>query len=185
MMRLGLILCGLALLGGCATSAAPPADHAEPGDGLSRLRWMLGRWEGDGFLRQAGAVVSPVRTEWEIQERFGGRFLELAFTHHLPEGETDHWAGYFTWDAAAGEYTTIWVNVASGYLFRERGTLSPEGDVLTLDSTHEGAEGAVVSMRSVFTRVGAGAFRVQDTMTRPGADPEVTFSFSLHRRPGN
>ena len=185
MVRLGLILCGLAVLGGCATRAASVSDRAEPADALARLRWMIGRWEGEGFLRQAGAVISPVRTEWEIQERFSGRFLELAFTHHLPTGETDHWAGYFTWDAVAHEYTTIWVNVVNGYQFRERGTLNSDGDVLTLDSTHEGAEGASVTMRSVFTRLGPDAFRVQDTMTPPGADPAVTFSFSLNRQPKN
>lgn len=149
---------------------------------MNRLAWMIGLWEGEGFLRSGGALISPVRTEWEVREAFGGRYIEMAFTHHLPSGETDDWVGYFTWDTPAGQYATIWVNVGNGYQFRERGTLDDAGTVLTLDSTHAGEGGASIAMRSVFTRMDADAFRVEDTMSPPGAEPVVTFSFSLTRR---
>jgi len=202
MIRIACVLGGMVMISGCAAhghhgEAPAPPVRSIPGAGpytpeeltelhsaIDRIGWLVGRWQGEGFVNGTapGSTPLPIRTEWEIRRQYDGRFLVLSFTNTRESGRRDHWAGYFTFDVAADAYTTVWVNAGNGYQFQERGALSGDGGMLTLVSKQEGPTGEALTVRSVFRRSGSDGFTVEDTTEGAGVQPVVTFSFSVHRR---
>lgn len=99
--------------GGSLTAAeAPvPAPAADPVlDAMARVRFLLGRWEGEGRMRMGPGEPKPTQVTEHVYEKVGGRVIVLEGHGTTPGAEgappvTVHQAfGVLAWDPDAGEY---------------------------------------------------------------------------------
>lgn len=137
-----LAAAGMAFSAGAATAAAAP-PHDAP---AHRLDWLAGRWSvkqsfwADPAKAPAvdggSAVFAPV---------LGGRHLRQEL--QIDSARPFHGLGYFGYDAAAGRYDSLWMDVNSGGVVVAHGDCRPDGRACTFRGAMSGAHGDGVPVR--------------------------------------
>jgi hypothetical protein len=112
LLTLALLFTPIAVRAQTRTETREPAMESQESaaDAMARVRFLLGRWEGEGQMRMGPGEPRESHVTEKVYEKLNGRLLVLEGHGTVPGAEGDppvtvHEAfGLLAWDAAAGEY---------------------------------------------------------------------------------
>lgn len=117
MVRIGMVL---VLTGALAAPAVAqmgdPASAAESRERVAALEWLVGEWEGSGWIAVRGAGRQSFTSTETVESRLDGRLLLVEGLHHNAQGTVVHHAlGAITWNANADRYVFhTWLGADGG-----------------------------------------------------------------------
>ena len=93
-----------------------PAGAAESRERVAALGWLVGEWQGDGWVMVQGAGRQTFTSTEVVESRLDGRLLLVEGVHHDAEGNVVHNAlGAITWDAEDDRFVFhTWLGNAGG-----------------------------------------------------------------------
>ena len=126
-----------------AADTAPTTSASAP---AHRLDWLAGRWR----VRQSfwadpakAPVVDGGRAVFAAV--LGGQHLQQEL--QIDSAKPFHGLGYFGYDAAAGRYDSLWMDVNFGGVVVAHGDCRPDGRACTFHGAMAGAHGVSVPVR--------------------------------------
>lgn len=155
-MRSGLLIVAVALAGpaGAAAQVPDPAGAVESRERMAALDWMVGHWEGDGWIVLPGLGRQEFTSRETVEARLDGRVLIVEGVHAARgTGEVMHHAlGALSWNASADAFVFhTWLGNSGGSGadnefettgdgFRWRPNSGPAGPRVEYTATHAAGE---------------------------------------------
>lgn len=178
-MRTILLIGLLALAAPAAAQMADSAGAAESRERVAALGWLVGEWEGAGWIMVRGAGRQTFTSAETVEARLDGRVLVVEGLHHDERGNVVHNAlGVIAWDAEHDRYVFhTWLGNAGGG--GAANVLELTDDGFRWYPNSGGAEGAP---RVVFdARQENGEWVETGTATLPEGRELQFFEMRLHR----
>lgn len=179
-MRVVVLGFGVMLLASpLAGQMGDAAGAAESRERVAALAWLVGEWEGTGWIMVRGAGRQTFTSAETVEARLDGRVLVVEGLHRDASGDVVHNAlGVITWDADGDRYVFhTWLGNTGGS--GTANTLELTGGGFRWYPSSGGAEGAP---RVVFdARQENGEWVETGTATLPDGREVQFFEMRLHR----
>ena len=153
-MRVVTVVIGSLLVAAPVAGQMPdPAAAAESRERIAALDWLVGEWEGTGWITVQGAGRQTFTSSEVVESRLDGRVLLIEGLHRSDAGVVVHHAlGAITWDAGDDRYVFhTWLGTQggggadntlelteTGFRWSPRGAQS--GSTIVFDVRHENGE---------------------------------------------
>lgn len=129
-----------------SASAADATPTTSPSAPAHRLDWLAGRWSvRQSFWADPAKAPAVDGGSAVFAAVLGGQHLRQEL--QIDSAKPFRGLGYFGYDAAAGRYDSLWMDVNFGGVVVAHGDCRPDGRACTFHGAMAGAHGASVPVR--------------------------------------